>query len=102
MQLTANVSLFRLQASATDEVLGDLVRHEGLRIVPYELLPHLNRHEESLLERVRLYSESIPHSILALADGAAIVYVDGAPAISGRAVRFLHGVREEVAQWTAA
>lgn len=71
MQLTANVSLFRLQASDTDEVIGGLAGHEGLHIVPYEILPHLNRHDDSFLEKVRIYSESIPRSILALVDGAA-------------------------------
>ncbi len=102
MQLTANVSLFRLQASAMDEVLGSLVGHEGLHIVPYEILPHLNRHDDSFLEKVRRYSESVPHSIFALADGAAIVYVAGTPAITGKAARFLRGVRQEIDSWPDA
>jgi peptidase E len=102
MQLTANVSLFRLQASAMEEVLGSLASHDGLHIVPYEILPHLNKHDDSFLEKVRLYSESIPHGILALADGAAIVYVGGVPAITGQAARFLRGVRQEIDSWPAA
>jgi dipeptidase E len=102
MQLTINVSLFRLQTSTLDEVLGNLVSYEGLSIVPFEVLPHLNRHDDIFLEKVRLYSEFIPHSILALADGAAVVYVDGAPAITGKAAKFLHGVRQEVDSWSPA
>jgi peptidase E len=102
MQLTANVSLFRLQTSTVDEVLEHHARYEGLGIVPFEVLPHLNRHDDIFLEKVRLYSKFIPHSILALADGAAVVYVDGAPTITGQAVRFLHGVRQEVDSWSPA
>lgn len=101
MQLTENVSLFRLQVSDASEVVADLTGHEGLGMVPYEILPHLNRHDDTFLERVRRYSNSIPHSILALADGAAIVYVDGTPTISGRAAKFFLGAMEEIEQWPA-
>jgi peptidase E len=99
MQLTANVSLFRLLTCDLEEVLEGLTGYEGLHVVPHEILPHLNRHDESFLEKVRLYSEAIPHGILALADGAGIIHAADTPTITGRAEMFLHGVRMEIDRW---
>lgn len=99
MQLTANVSLFRLLVADTADVISDLAGYEGLHIVPYEILPHLNRHNDAFLEKVRLYSERISHGILALADGAAMVYTEGRPAVTGKAARFFRGTTESIEQW---
>lgn len=93
MQLTKNVSLFRLLTSPLEEVVAHRGEYEALGIVDYEVLPHLNRFEPSFLETVRGYSERVPHDVLALADGAAVVYGGGdVYRCVGRAVRFRQGV----------
>ena len=93
MQLTKNISLFRLLSGTVDDVLGAYAEYEGLSVVDYELLPHLNRLDPSFIERVREYSAHLLHDVVALADGAALIY-GGSPGpwCSGRAVRFRHGI----------
>jgi len=94
MQLTANVSLFRLLTATLDEVVATRVEYEALGFVDYELLPHLNRLEPSFLETVRRYSERVAHDVIALADGAAVLHAgDGNFRCFGRAARFRNGVR---------
>jgi len=73
LQLTRNISLFRLQAASVDEVLVDRNEYQGLGFVGYELLPHLNRFDEEFLEKVRKYSQRIEHDIVAIHDGAAVL-----------------------------
>ena len=92
MQLTKNVSLFRLLTSPLEEDVADRAAYEALGIVDYEVLPHLNRLEPSFLERVRGYSERVAHDILALTDGAAVLHAGGADyKCVGQATRFRHG-----------
>jgi peptidase E len=74
MQLTKNVSLFRLREGALDEVLENRSEYEALGIVDYEILPHLNRFEPSFLEMVRRYSERVDYDVIGLADGAAVLH----------------------------
>lgn len=74
MQLTRNLSLFRLLAEPLDAVVEERGRYEGLGLVDYEILPHWNRHEPAFIETVRRYSERVGHEILALADGAAVLH----------------------------
>jgi len=93
MQLTMNVSLFRLLTEAFDEVVATRGEYEALGVVGYELLPHLNRFEPSFVETVRRYSERVPHDVIALADGAALVHASGDEYQPiGQVVRFRHGV----------
>ncbi len=97
MQLTKNVSLFRLLSAPLDEVSGDRAEHEALGFVDYELLPHLNRFEAPFLETVRRYSERVPHDIIALADGAAVLHSSsGDYRCVGRAARFRNGVMSPI------
>ena len=80
---------------AVPTVLSEHASFEALGAVDYELLPHLDRHSASFLEKVRLYSESIPHDVVALADGAALIYVDGEPTAAGETAIFSRGVRQD-------
>jgi peptidase E len=96
MQFTKNVSLFRLLGETLDDVAANRGECEGLGVVGYELLPHLNRFEPSFIETVRQYSRRVPHDVLALADGAAVVHAarDEFRAV-GRVARFRNGAITE-------
>lgn len=74
LQLTQNVSLFRLQGATIDDVFASRSEFEALGVVAYELLPHLNRFEPAFLEKVRQYSERVACDIIALPDGAAVLH----------------------------
>ena len=76
MQLTRNVSLFRLISTPLDKVLAERHEFDALAIVDYEILPHANRQESSFLEKVRRYSEHIDHDVMGIADGAALLYAN--------------------------
>jgi peptidase E len=93
MQLTRNVSLFRLRAQALEEVIASRGEHEGLGAVDYEILPHLNRLDATFLETVRQYSEHVRHEVVALADGSALLHEgDARPRCVGRALRLRGGI----------
>lgn len=72
MQLTPNLSLFRLQQHSVADVLQERDRFAALGIVAFEVLPHHDRHIASLLDAVRHYSEGVDNDIWCLADGAAV------------------------------
>ena len=92
MQLTKNVSLFRLLTIPLERVLAEYREYEALGIVEYELLPHINRLEPSFLDKVRHYSEQIDHDVIGLADGAALLYVNTSEyECVGQATRFRKG-----------
>jgi len=74
MQLTKNVSLFRLLTESFEEVFANREEYEGLGLVDYEILPHLNRLDASFLETVQPYSERVTHDVIALADGATLLH----------------------------
>jgi peptidase E len=93
MQLTPNLSLHRLLRSEVAEVLAERAGHEGLGLVGFEFLPHLNRHGERFIDRVLAYSEAVPHDIVGAHDGGAIaVKTNAEVSVIGRAVRFRQGV----------
>jgi peptidase E len=106
MQLTKNVSLFRLLTAALDEVFANRSEYEALGVVDYEILPHLNRFEPAFLETVRRYSERVAHDVIGLADGAAVLHRSGDDYwCVGQATRFRSGVMtpiEAAAQQAAA
>jgi peptidase E len=92
MQLTTNVSLFRLIDNPLDKVLAERNEYNALGILEYEILPHLNRLESSFLENVRRYSEQINHDVIGLADGAALLYVNTDEYLCfGQVTRFRRG-----------
>jgi hypothetical protein len=72
MQLTPNLSLFRLQQHSVAEVLQERDRFAALGIVAFEVLPHSDRQPASLLDAVRHYSEGVDNDVWCLADGAAV------------------------------
>jgi peptidase E len=92
MQLTKNVSIFRLLTTSLDKLLADRSDYKALGIVEYEILPHINRLEPSFLEKVRRYSERLAHDVLGLADGAALLYVNSDDySCVGQVTRFRKG-----------
>jgi peptidase E len=92
LQLTPNLSLYHLQAATVDEVFADRDEYQALGFVPYELLPHLNRHKPEFLDKVRQYSERVEHDILATPDGAAVLHSDlQIYRCAGPAVRYRKG-----------
>lgn len=97
MQLTRNVSLFRLLSATVDAVVANRDEFGGLGIVGCEVLPHLNKHDASFLEKVRKYSELVLDEIVAVEDGGALV-VDGCGDFKcfGTALRFRGGVRSPI------
>ncbi len=72
MQLTPNLSLFRLQQHDVAEVLRERERFAALGMVAFEVLPHSDLQSASLLDAVRHYSEGVDNDIWYLADGAAV------------------------------
>jgi peptidase E len=97
MQLTKNVSLFRLLTVPFDEVFTNRGEYEALSVVEYEILPHLNRVEPSFLELVRRYSERVTHDVIALADGAALLHVNGDDyRCLGQVTRFRNGIVTQI------
>jgi peptidase E len=97
MQLTRNVSLFRLLNNSLNEVIADHSEYEALGIVTFEILPHLNRFEPSFLELVQRYSERLDYDVVALADGAALLCKDSDNyTCIGRVVRFRKGIASEI------
>jgi peptidase E len=74
MQLTQNVSRFRLMTGTIDDVLGQRTDYQALGMVGYELLPHLNTYDPQFLEQVRLSSERVDRDIIAFHDGAAVIH----------------------------
>lgn len=93
MQLTKNVSLFRLLTTTLEAVFENRDEYEALDVVGYEILPHLNRFQPSFLETVRRYSEQVDHDVIGLADGAAVLHQsrDNYWCV-GQATRFHSGV----------
>ena len=68
--------------------------YEGLNLVGFEFLPHLNRHDARFLEKARRYSEGVAHDIVGVEDGGAVSVGDaGGLECFGRAVRFRRGVQ---------
>ena len=101
MQLTKNVSLFRLLTAALEAVLEDRDEYAALGVVDYEILPHLNRFQPPFLETVRRYSEHVDHDVIGLADGAAVLHQgrDNYRCV-GQATRFHSGVMTPIETMT--
>lgn len=98
MQLTPNVSLYRLREVSLEVVIAEREAYGALGFVDYELLPHLNRFAPDFLETVRQYSEQVPIDVVAIADGAAVVHAgDKAYHAFGRASRYRNGVTTDLA-----
>jgi dipeptidase E len=88
MQVTRNVSLYRLLKLPVSDVVAGRHDFEALGLVDYELLPHLNRLAPSMLEAVRQYSEHLDHDVIGLSDGAALLHEDGEVRCTGVTMRF--------------
>jgi peptidase E len=92
MQLTPNVSLYRLLSASPERVLSERASFDALGLTSFEILPHLNRHDSSFLDLVARYSERLDRDVIALADGAAVVCRDGRVSqCIGRVVRYSNG-----------
>ena len=73
MQLTPNLSLYRLLAHGVSQVLDERAEYEAMGLVPFEMLPHVEQQTPNMLAAVRAYSKSIEGDIWCLTDGAAVV-----------------------------
>lgn len=93
MQLGANVSVFRLLSESVDDIVANAATFDGLHSVDFGFLPHLNRHGEAFLEKVRKYSESVHHDIVAVNDGAAVAVSSGNVTCLGRGIRWSRGIK---------
>jgi peptidase E len=92
MLLTPNVSLYRLQTDAVDDVIESRGRYDTLGAVSYEVLPHSNQLAPAVLDRVRQYSSRISHDIVLMCDGSAIFPTGtGTFDVVGRATRYRGG-----------
>lgn len=92
MQFTRNVSIFRLMQRDLRTVLAEHVHYNGLGLVPFEILPHFNRHPPEFIEKVRLYSAQTGNAIWCLPDGAGVaVSGSGLEVPIGKAVRLRAG-----------
>ena len=92
MQLTKNLSLFRLHGASLNETLATRGELEALAIFDYELLPHYNRFGGDFIRKVRQYSEHVNHEIVALNDGAALLHASRSEYKSiGETFRFRNG-----------
>ena len=76
MQLTSNISLFRLLNTPLHKVMAEFHKYHALGMVEYEILPHVNRLGASFLEKVRRYSERLTHDVYGLSDGAALLHTN--------------------------
>jgi dipeptidase E len=97
MQFTQNVSLYRLLSCTVERILAERGEYAALGLVDYEILPHLNRLDQPFLEKVARYSQGVPHDVIALEDGSAVICADGQEfRCVGRAERFRGGVRSPI------
>lgn len=95
--LTPNVSLYRLANEPLDAVMESRGRFDALAVVPYEILPHVDRADAAGLERVRAYSARVSNDIIGIADGGAVfAAADGAFEHVGEIVRFRGGEMQPV------
>ena len=94
LQLTPNVSVFRLQSEPLDTVLSTRAAFNALGAVPYEIIPRVNRCEAEFLDKVLEYSAHIDDEIIAIEDGGALVHdAPGHFEATGQVMRFHKGVR---------
>lgn len=98
MQLSANVSLFRLLAGEVDDVVAVRKDFVGLGAVRFEFLPHLNRHDAAFMNKVIQYSKSLPCDLFALKDGAALYVTPGGMSVSGGGIRVRQGVASSMGE----
>lgn len=97
MQLTKNLSLFRLVTESVDQVLAERKDYISLNIVNFEFLPHLNRFESIFMNKVKKYSEGVDCDIIAVGDGGAVVHKgDGFFRCVGKAIKYSNGVMTNI------
>ena len=89
MQLTRNVSLFRLLQIDVQTVVRERSLYGALGCVPFEVLPHLNRQAPAFIEQVVEYSAQTAVDIWCLPDGAAVVWSEGSGVTTIGAARLL-------------
>lgn len=72
MQLTPNVSLFRLLHNDVQTVVRERGQYGALGCVPFEVLPHFDRQVPAFIDLVRQYSAQATADIWCLPDGTAV------------------------------
>jgi hypothetical protein len=93
MQLTPNVSLFRLLHSDVDTVVRERSSHGALGLVPFEVLPHFEQHTPAFIESVCQYAAAAAVDIWCLPDGTALTWSEDIGATAIGAARLLRSGR---------
>jgi len=92
LQLTPNISLFRLLDEPLETVLRERPAYSGLGLVPFEVLPHFNLQASEFLAAVQRYSESAGVDVWCIPDGSAVALeADGTTVLIGRPRLLRHG-----------
>lgn len=86
MQLTGNLSVFRLLSLSLDQVLDEQTDFEGLGLVPFEVIPHFNTLPMHLLATARRYAKNVDRSVWGLPDGCAVAVSHSAITPVGAAI----------------
>lgn len=84
MQLTRNVSLYRLLSESVDRVVTERDDYDGLGLTDYELLPHSDKLDAAFVDKVRDYSQRSGSDVVALEDGAAVIHLNDETHCIGR------------------
>jgi peptidase E len=72
MQLTPNVSLFRLLKDDVESVIAQRESYAALACVPFEMLPHSQSHSPEFMRSVHAYSAQTDSEIVLVPDGSAL------------------------------
>lgn len=72
--LSANVSVFRLLTRNVDEVVRTRDEHEGLQLVPFEIIPHWEGATDAFGASARAYRSRTEAEVWLLPDASAIVH----------------------------
>lgn len=75
MQLTRNLSVFRLLSFPLEQVLGERDAFAGLGLVDCEVIPHFDQHPAPLLDAARDYSMRVGRPVFGLPDGSAVAVI---------------------------
>jgi len=91
MALSKNFSLFKLFRSPVEETVRTYDDMKGLELIPYEILPHYERYDESFIEKIKIYSQRVNTEIYGLYDGSALIYDRGKTTPVGKGIKVVKG-----------
>lgn len=77
MQLTPNLSIFRLLACSVDAAASQRDSYRGLALTPFEIIPHLGQQPKQLLDAASRYRAASGSVVWGIPDGGGIAYLEG-------------------------